>query len=237
MSESVSLKEFILSYPFPAFLLSAKGDLNIYGPSLLPTFTNVPFRALLVGPGTATEESVASAWIESLSTVSMAKTFSLWLVPPPGDQQAPYPLVIELNLSWAPRELSQVKLQLVQTFCEGSWVITTVPLHPLPPSSSSTAVEDVTHTRRPALPSLRLNDLPHPHIVSCSTNAGSSPADALEPLSANAAESPTHFEPTHSHSEEIARLIEEYPWEQTVLGPKDSWPESMRSISAQLRHQ
>jgi hypothetical protein len=234
MSESVSLKEFISSYPFPAFLLSAKGGPSIYGPSLLPVFTNIPFRALFVGSEAATEESVANAWIVSLSTVSMAKTFSLWLVPPPPeDKQVPYPLVIELNLSWTPLELSHVKLQLVQTYCGDSWVITTVPLSPLPPSSSWTAVEDTTQIRRPMLANPRLNNLPHPLIVPCSTNAapGSSPADTLEQLSVKAAEGPTHFEPIHSHSEEIARLMEEYPWEQTVLGPKDSWPESMRSLS------
>src|SRR3984885_4155765 len=73
MNESVSLTEFISSYPFPAFVLSANADPSVYGPSLLPVFTNIPFRALFVGSEAATEESAANAWIYSLSTVSMAK--------------------------------------------------------------------------------------------------------------------------------------------------------------------
>lgn len=232
MNESVSLAEFISSYPFPAFVLSANADPGVYGPSLLPVFTNIPFRALFVGSEAATEESAANAWIYSLSTVSMAKAFSLWLVPSPSqDKKAPYPLVIELNLAWAPRDLSLVKLQLVQTYCgDGGWVITSVPLSPLPLTNSSLTVEDETPIRRPVLTDLRLADLPQPRVIPGSA-PGSSTADCFRPLSENAAESPKDFEPVHSHYEEIARLMDGYPWENTVLGPKHLWPESMRNIS------
>lgn len=234
MSESLSLKEFMSSYPYPAFLLSANADPSIHGPSLLPVFTNKSFRALFVGSETATEGSAVSAWIDSLSTVSIAKSFSLWLVPPSAeDMKVSYPFVMELNVAWAPQELSLVKLQLVQTYCDGNWVITTVPLSPLPPATSSLAVEDVAPIRRRVLPKLRLTDLSRPRIAPGSTDpAGSSPADSLQLLSEKASESPKDFEPVHPHYEEIARLMEEYPWETTILGPKDSWPESMKSISA-----
>lgn len=234
MNEPVSLRDFIHSYPFPAFLLSGTSTRDVDGSgsrgmSLVPLFTNTQFRCLFTGTDTGTDVSISSAFMDALGSVDAGRRLSMWLMPPTnGDEQELF-LTLDFNPQWIPHELLPVKLQLVKTRCRDLWAVTTVPLSSLPQIQSTARVDNGPTLEHPAPANMRISDIPTLGDLldskAVSLGGGSLQSQQLEGL-----------EPVPPRHEEIERLMITYPWEQTVLGPRESWPDSMKTISMSLNY-
>lgn len=241
MENSVSLRQFISAYPYPAFLLSAKSSpyaAGNLGSSLSPVFSNSPFRRLMIGAETSSDALLTSAFMGALGSLDAAKKFTWWLtqssVQPDQDSAG---LVLDFVPSWASPSLIPVKLHLVKTSCGDYWAITSLPLSPLPQIPEPAHIENTPHIKRFATENMHLTDLPSPAqflTSSTVTPASTTVGTPGERYLAFVPSSPPPFEPVPSRYEEMARLMAEYPWETTVVGPRESWPDSMKTIRASL---
>lgn len=241
MDGAISLRDFILSYPFPAFLLPAKPASGNYGISLKPLVTNLPFRHIFVGPHSGLDASRDLEWLHGISSVQKTQELALWLTPL-AETATKASLIIELNPSWAPSEYLPIKLQLIKTICQDSLAIVTLPLSelpPLPPPSPKTlAVETKTRSlKRPASANLRLLDFPPPNVIISSASTPPSSIQSVTPSSdaeghtAQQSVPELNFEPTAPMYDETHRMMVEYPWETTSVGPRESWPGYIKSVS------
>lgn len=231
----VSLRDFVSNYPFPAFLLSAKPNIGNYGTSLSPAFSNAHFRRLVTGNEAAQESETTTMWMQALGTVEVTKKFSLWLMPAADSQGVESPVLdVELSPQWISRDLLPIKLQLVKTLCRGYWVVTSSPMStPLPlPQTIRPPQGKPSGLRRPASVGMRLPNFPPTnHLI---TSPGSSPDTLLdESPSVNVSSPPPpRFETTASDCDaEVRRMLQEFPWKDTPLGPLESWPDTLKCIS------
>lgn len=243
MDGAVSLRDFVSSYPFPAFVLSAKPAPGNYGISLRPLVTNLPFRQVFISPHNTQEASSSLEWLQGLSSVQKTKELALWLTPlPETTTKASSVLEIELQPSWVQSEYLPIKLQLIKTVCHDSLVIVTLPLSQLPPvlfpSPKTLATEMKTRSlKRPASANLVLPDFPPANVMISSASTPPSSIQSITPSrdaedhSIQDSVPEPEFEPTPSKYNEIHQMMAEYAWETTSLGPRDSWPGYVKSVS------
>lgn len=244
--DSLTLRDFLSSYPYPAFLLSTKPSPVAaagYGFSLEPIFTNAPFRHLFNRAVNLSDPSVSNPFVDALGSVDAAKKFSMWLMNSGGQEDIdPCTLVLDFLPSSDPPENVPVTLRLVKTQCGECWAITSIPLSLLPQASAS-ATPPIANSRgikRPASEGLFLSDMPSPaqFLTSSTVTPSSSFAPApYEQSSFSLPEVTPNLEPTSSMQEEIRRMMDKFPWETTVLGPRELWPDSMKTISTSFLNQ
>lgn len=239
--DSLTLRDFLSSYPYPAFLLSNKPSAVAaagYGFSLEPIFTNAPFRHLFKDAMKRSDPSVSNPFVDALGSVDAAKKFSLWLMNSgEQDEDDPSTLILDFVPSRVSPENLPVKLRLVKTQCGESWAITTIPLSPLPQTSVSVTppVANPPGIKRIVPAGLFFPDLPSPaqFLTSATVTPGSSfGAASYEQSSISLPDVAPKFEPAQSMQEEITRMMDEFHWETTVLGPRKLWPDAMKTISA-----
>lgn len=155
----ISLKDFLSSYPYPAFLLPAKPTKDIAESSLTPIFANVYFHRVFSGADAVSDPQANADWASTLSFGGNAEKLSGWLANlneysstssqiadgsglsssntfSSSHKKLDHPSILELSfhLVWSTNDTKPIRLQLVKTLCHDStWAITTVPLTPIPP--------------------------------------------------------------------------------------------------------
>lgn len=198
-----SLKDFLSSYPFPAFFIPA-------GARLEPTYSNAAYKELI---------APSVRWLDSLATLEQAQLFTEWLVPD-YEPRVPQTLTVSLTLPWT---ILPVQLQLCKTKVEQLQIITSIPVYPFPtrilPSNDSDTRDESEHAPFP------LHEFRQPAITATDPTG-------LVPLLRRRPEINLEKAPLKKllfGPKEIEEYIEAFPWETTSLGPKDSWPQSLKT--------
>ncbi|KAF8324461.1 uncharacterized protein EI90DRAFT_3129926 [Cantharellus anzutake] len=231
-----NLRDFILKYPYPAFVLDAKPAVGHLGPSLKPSLSNKHFRRLLRVKNKA---HALTSWLELFGSVDDVKHFTLWVFGSGGTYEESQPtFTVNLVLSWARPEYSHVKLQLIKTAVPHEvWVITSLPLSPLPPSSTpeSTAAPVARQSIQLPVPvNLRI---PHPRSISATPDLKSS---GNRPLVIDHQDHTFH--PLHTADsgvspemiQEHKQLFKNFPWHETALGAPETWPVALHCYTSYM---
>lgn len=231
----VSLRDFVSNYPFPAFLLSAKPAVGNYGTSLQPALSNAHFRRLVTGNEAAQEAETNIMWMQALGTVEVTKNFSLWLMPATDSPVVESPVLdVSLSPSWIPRDLLPIKLQLVKTLCRGYWVVTSSPLSTQlpPPQTVKPLHTKPAGLRRPASAGMKLPNFPPVNPMAKSPQSSPDTLHEESPSINVSSPPPPRFETTASDCDaEVRRMLQDFPWKDTPLGPLDTWPDTLKCIS------
>ncbi|KAG8961506.1 hypothetical protein FRC03_005304 [Tulasnella sp. 419] len=226
---------YVTNYPFPAFALSKRHAGNM-ATSLRVIYANASWRELTMGPHI--DQSLNNTLLEALyeeedgrCSIKGAKRFGDWVenvqVPRVESVHTGY-----LRPGWLPDDEPTVQLDFVRTDIDNFYVITTVPRtplprytldltkipHPEPPTSSITAI------KREASAALKLKDFPSnqfPGRFTPNTSPTTVNAPPLVP------ERP--LEAPIPNDSEMKRMVENYPWHTTSLGPRSSWPSSLNT--------
>ncbi len=225
---SQSLRDFILNYPYPAFILDAKPAVGHLGPSLEPTLANKHFNILL---GTNSKAHKPTSWLELFESVDDVKQFTLWVFGSRGacgsDQHM---FTVNLKPPWVSSESSRVTLQLIKAAIpHETWTIISFPLSTLPPDfnldspPALDAGQSIHHSLSANLdfpPPSNLGEIKSSH----STSLGHRPSGFHI---SDRDESKASPEMVQEHKE----LFNNFPWHETPLGARDTWPVALRCYS------
>ena len=97
-----NLRDFILKYPYPAFILDAKPAVGHLGQSLEPTLANKHFNRLL---RTNSEADILTSWLELFESVDDVKQFTFWVFGSGDAHGNGQPMfTVNLKLSWVSPE-------------------------------------------------------------------------------------------------------------------------------------
>ncbi|KAG8934136.1 hypothetical protein FRC02_010513 [Tulasnella sp. 418] len=226
---------YVTNYPFPAFALS-KRHAGRMATSLRVIYANAPWRELTMGP--QIDQPLSDTLLEAFydeedgrSSIKEAKRFGEWVenlhLPRVESVHTGY-----LRPSWLPDDEPPVQLDFVRTDIDKFYVITTVPRTPLPKYSPETdksslpepPTSSITAIKREASSALKLKDFPSNQFPRRFTpNASPTTVNAASVVPERPLEAPI------PNDSEMKRMVENYPWHTTSLGPRSSWPASLNT--------
>ncbi|KAG8997175.1 hypothetical protein FRB93_000461 [Tulasnella sp. JGI-2019a] len=221
---------FLDAYPYPAFVLNKKQSGKLAG-SLTPIWVNPSYRELVFGPANA--QNAVGGLLEALpgtgfQGLNEARRLASWVELMGNDARRPY--LLGLEPSWLGGAFPTVQLELTKSSVEHFWIITSTPKTALPerqPSIPGPLVPVLTSSiRRGASENFRLGELPPPPQFDELSHSTSLPATP----------SPSKVEVPEeglggffTAGKEMVKLLEAYPWEKSPLGPRDKWPQSLKT--------
>ncbi|KAG8964813.1 hypothetical protein FRC03_001346 [Tulasnella sp. 419] len=226
---------YVTNYPFPAFALS-KRHAGKMATDLRVIYANAPWRELMMGPHV--DQPLRDTLLEALydeedgiCSIKEAKRFGEWVE----NTHSPRIETVHtgyLRPSWLPDEEPTVQLDFIRTDIDNFYVITTVPRTPLPKYSPDMAksslpepsTSSITAIKREASATLKLENLPSTQFPRRFT-PNTSPNTVNEPPVVP----DRPLEPPIPRDSEMKRMVENYPWHTTSLGPRSSWPASLNT--------
>ncbi|KAG8934137.1 hypothetical protein FRC02_010514 [Tulasnella sp. 418] len=226
---------YVANYPFPAFALS-KRHAGKMATDLRVIYANAPWRELMMGPHV--DQPLRDTLLEALydeedgiCSIKEAKRFGEWVE----NTHSPRIETVHtgyLRPSWLPDEEPTVQLDFIRTDIDNFYVITTVPRTPLPKYSPDMAksslpepsTSSITAIKREASATLKLENLPSTQFPRRFT-PNTSPNTVNEPPVVP----DRPLEPPIPRDSEMKRMVENYPWHTTSLGPRSSWPASLNT--------
>ncbi|KAG9051349.1 hypothetical protein FS837_008444 [Tulasnella sp. UAMH 9824] len=227
-------------YPYPAFVLN-KRVAGKHAASLIPIFSNAPFRNLVFGPkenepqnivGGGLLEALAGSGFEGLEN---ARRLGEWIEQSVDKDNNSF--LVDLEPPWLGRNPSPIQLELTKTSVEAFWIITSVPRSQIPKYvPPPREEEDVVLTTLKAQPSPPLETRPLPPLPEWAE----APADPAAPAQSK---SPYELQPTTNEpvlqwltaGTKMVDYVKNYPWEKHPFGPMEFWPQSLKTaLSAVL---
>ncbi|KIO15896.1 hypothetical protein M407DRAFT_34488, partial [Tulasnella calospora MUT 4182] len=228
LPETVQLRTFIEAYPYPAFVLN-KRVAGKHAASLIPIFSNTPFRNLVFGPkenepqnivGGGLLEALAGSGFEGLEN---ARRLGEWIEH--GANKETTSFIVDLEPPWLGRTPNPIQLELIKTSVEAFWIITSVPRSQIPkyvpPPKQQ---EDVLLTTLRALPSPPLDTKPLPPLPGW---AGA-PAYGKSLYEQQLIDKEPVFQRLTAGTK-MRDFVKNYPWENHPLGPMELWPQILKS--------
>ncbi|KAG9051350.1 hypothetical protein FS837_008445 [Tulasnella sp. UAMH 9824] len=240
LPETVQLRTFIEAYPYPAFVLNKRVAWK-HAASLIPIFSNAPFRNLVFGPkenepqnivGGGLLEALAGSGFEGLEN---ARRLGEWIEQSVNKESTSF--LVDLEPPWLGRTLTPVQLELIKTSVEAFWIITSVPRSQIPKyMPPPKQKEDILLTTLKAQPSPPLDTQPLPPLAEWAE----APADKTAPTQGKSLydQQPADKAPVLqwlTAGTKMRDYIKNYPWENHPLGPMELWPQILKSaLSAVL---
>ncbi|KAG8934382.1 hypothetical protein FRC01_003339 [Tulasnella sp. 417] len=234
LPETVQLRTFIETYPYPAFVLN-KRVAGKHAASLIPIFSNAPFRNLVFGPKENDPQNiVVGGLLEALAGsgfegLENARRLGEWIEH--SVEKGTPSFVVDLEPLWLGKTPSPVQIELTKTSVEPFWIITSVPRSQIPKYvPPPRQEEDVLLTTLKAQPSPPLEKQPLPPLPEW---AGA-PADPTAPSPSKSAyePQPTDKEPVLqwlTAGTKMVDYVKNFPWENHPLGPMELWPQSLKT--------
>ncbi|TDL18928.1 hypothetical protein BD410DRAFT_792720 [Rickenella mellea] len=229
MIHNLPYLSFVTNYPHPAFILNARKRSGNTQPSLQPVFGNLAFRSLLLGPDVEVADS-GPPFLRALTSVNQAQNFALW-VERAHSQISPKDetFLVELSLSWTETD-QRVELELTRTLIDECLVCTSVPRTAIPRYVDAPQPPVIATGRAGRDFGMRLPDFPPP-VTTRRSVYEMTPTQLSSGTNPQAAESRTSFSSLFSSGTVGMReLIDNHDWSQTPLGPRSSWPTSLRTV-------
>lgn len=233
LPETVQLRTFIDAYPHPAFVLN-KRVAGKHAASLMPIFSNAPFRNLAFGTKENEPRNIVGGLLEALSGsgfegLANARRLGEWIEHGVSDDRAPF--LVELEPPWLGRTTRPVQLELIKTSVEAFWIITSVPRNQIPKYVPPLKHDDedvvLTTLKAESLPVETQSLRPLPKWA----EAPAGPAALTQSKSPYERQS-TNQEPLLqwlTAGTTMWDYVNSYPWENHPLGPLERWPQSLKS--------
>ncbi|CAE6366411.1 unnamed protein product [Rhizoctonia solani] len=230
--QHASLISFLDAYPEPAFILCTNA---LPHSSLEFMYGNQALHAILFG-----HDDTAILDDQSFFSALTSDQDVFWLADPLGSHSPITPLTprssvgdshtITIRPDWLPRDHTPLDLELTPTLIDLPVIIPGVgsTTHSYVFTASPRKVpmnlyllRSETHTDQRRDPGLRLSDFPPPPAsVGTHVRSRKSKSESTSWLS--------QPQPPMNLVELPSRMIETYPWEKTAIGPKESWPMTLK---------
>ncbi|KAG8900968.1 hypothetical protein FRB99_005658 [Tulasnella sp. 403] len=224
---------FLEAYPYPAFVLNKKQTGKLAA-SLIPIWSNSAYRYLVFGPKANEPQNIAGGGLlEALPGTGFegleeARKLANWVELL--GEAADVPYLLELDPPWLPSDHPTIQLELTKTRIDPMWIITSTPRTPLPSHPPRPLVMDIPPE---VARSTSFAIAPGPEPSHSGTESQSSRPTSPSPAN------PSRFRLLNPEKDpqrgfftagtQMLEYMRNYPWDTHVLGPMDSWPQSLKT--------